>query len=307
MGVMTTAQFAKLMWPGLNKTYGLSYGEYPPEYDKLFDVEGSNKAYEEIQALTSFGLPFEKGEGSPYVNDEASQSFTSRFVNKTYALGFAITQETIEDNQYDLSIVGKNESRGLGRSMRLGRELIGANIYNRAFDSTLTYGDGYQMIGAAQPTKNAGTFANSPTVAADLSEVALEQALIDIAGFKDERGNIIAVRGISLHLPKELEFEAERILNSIQQNDTANNAVNALKSTGKFPKGVHLNHFFTDPDAWFIRTDIAKGTGPIWFDRVATEFDIDNDFQTTNALYRARFRCSAGIADKRGIYGSPGA
>jgi virulence-associated protein VapD len=307
MGVMTTAQFAKLMWPGLKRTYGLSYGEYSPEFVKLFDVESSNKAYEEIQALTSFGLPFEKGEGSPYMNDEASQSYTNRFVNKTYALGFAITQETIEDNQYDLAIVGRNESRGLGRSMRLGREFIGANIFNRAFDSTLTYGDGYQMIGSAQPTKNAGPFANTPTVAADISEVALEQALIDIAGFKDERGNIIAVKGVSLHLPKELEFEAERILNSIGQNDTANNAVNALRSTGKFPKGVHLNHFLTDPDAWFIRTDVATGTGLIWFDRVATEFAQDNDFQTTNALFRARFRASAGIADKRAVYGSPGA
>lgn len=306
MSIITTAQFAKLMWPGLNKTFGLNYNEYPPEYVKLFDVAGSNKAYEEDQGLTGFGLAFEKSEGAPIIFDEASQNFTMRYVNKTYTLGFAITQETIEDNQYDLSIVGKNQSAGLGRSMRLTREFIGANIFNLAFDSNTKFGDNYQMIGAAQPTKAGGTFSNTLATAADLSELSLEQALIDIAGFKDDRGNIIAVKGRSLHIPKELEFEVERILNSNLQSGTANNDLNALNSLGKFPGGVHINHYFTDTDAWFIRTDITADTGLRWFDRVKTEFAMDDDFKTTNALYRARFRCSAGISDKRAVYGSPG-
>ncbi len=172
------------MWPGLNKTFGLNYNEYPPEYVKLFDVSGSSKAYEEDQGLTGFGLAAEKGEGDSIKYDDASQSFTMRYQNKTYTLGFAITQETIEDNQYDLSIVGKNQSAGLGRSMRLTKEFIGANLFNRAFDSTLTYGDGYQMIGTAQPTKAGGTFRNTLATQADLSELSLEQALIDIAGFR---------------------------------------------------------------------------------------------------------------------------
>ena len=307
MGVMTTAQFAKLMWPGLNKTYGLSYNEYSPEYVKLFDVSGSSKAYEEDQGLTGFGLAAEKSEGAGIIYDEASQSFTSRYQHKTYTLGFAISQETIEDNQYDLSIVGKNQSAGLGRSMRLTREFIGANLFNRAFDSTLTYGDGYHMIGTAQPTKAGGTFSNTLATQADLSELSLEQALIDIAGFKDDRGNIIAVKGRSLHIPKELEFEVERILGSKLQSGTANNDTNALNALGKFPGGVHINHYFTDTDAWFIRTDITADTGLRWFDRVKTQFAMDDDFNTTNALYRARFRCSAGISDKRAVFASQGA
>jgi len=273
----------------------------------LFDVSSSTKAYEEDQGLTGFGLAFEKSEGAPIIFDEASQNFTMRYVNKTYTLGFAITQETIEDNQYDLSIVGSNQSAGLGRSMRLTREFIGANLYNLAFAAATTYGDGYRMIGAAQPTKTGGTFSNTLSVAADLSELSLEQALIDIAGFKDDRGNLIAVKGNSLHIPKELEFEVARILKSTLQSGSANNDINALNNLNKFPGGVHINHYFTDPDAWFIRTDITKDTGLRWFDRVKTEFAMDDDFQTTNALYRARFRCSAGISDKRSIYGSPGA
>jgi len=307
MGVMTTAQFAKLMWPGLNKIFGDNYKQYPPEYTSLYDVSSSKKAYEEDQGVSSLGLFKEKSEGASIEFDQMSQTFTMRYVNKTFTSGFVVTQELIEDNQYDLSIVGNSQAAGLGRMARLTREYIGANLYNRAFDSTLVYGDGYQMIGSAQPTKTGRTFSNQLTIAADLSELALEQALIDIAGFTDDRGNIIAVRGMSLHLAKENKFEIKRILESTGQVDTANNTLNALKELGEFPGGVHINHFFTDPDAWFIRTDIAKNTGLRWFDRVGTEFAMDNDFHTTNALYRARFRCSAGITDKRAIYGSPGA
>ena len=307
MSVMTTAQFAKLMWPGLNKTFGLNYNEYPPEYVKLFDVAGSTKAYEEDQGLTGFGLAVQKSEGSGIIYDEASQSFTMRYVNQTYTLGFAISQETIEDNQYDLSIVGKNQSAGLGRSMRLTKEFIGANLFNRAFDSTLTYNDGYQMIGTAQPRKSGATFANQIATVADLSELSLEQALIDIEGYTDDRGNVIAVKGRTLHIPKELRFEQRRILGSDAQSGTANNDLNALKDQSALPGGVFINHYFTDPDAWFIRTDITADTGLRWFDRVKTAFAMDDDFNTTNALYRARFRCSAGISDKRAVYGSPGA
>lgn len=307
MSVMTTAQFAKLMWPGLNKIFGDSYNQYPEEYVKLFDVASSRKAYEEDQGVTSLGLFKEKSETNGIQFDQLSQSFTMRYVNKTFTSGFVVSQEMIEDNQYDLSVIGNRDSAGLGRMARLTKEYIGANLFNRAFDSTLTYGDGYQMIGTAQPTKTGGTWANTLATQSDFSELALEQALIDIAGEKDDRGNIIAVKAYSLHIPKELEFEVHRVLNSALQSGTANNDLNAVKSLGKLPGGVHINHFFTDPDAWFIRTDITKDTGLRWFDRVPVEFAMDNEFTTTNALYRARFRCSAGISDKRAIYGVQGA
>ncbi len=307
MSVMTTAQFAKLMWPGLNKIFGDNYNQYPPEYVKLFDVASSKKAYEEDQGVTALGLFKEKSEGRGIEFDQMSQAFTMRYVNKTFTSGFAITQETIEDNQYDLSILGNRDAAGLGRMGRLTKEYIGANIYNRAFDTTLTYGDGEHLVSATQPTKTGSTFSNTLATASDLSELALEQALIDIAGLKDDRGNIIAVKANSLHIPKELQFEAERILKSSLQSGTANNDLNALKSLGTFPGGVHINHFFTDTDAWFIRTDITNDTGMRWFDRVPISFAMDDDFKTTNALYRARFRCSCGVSDKRAIYGSPGA
>jgi hypothetical protein len=306
MSVITTAQFAKLMWPGLNKVFGESYNEYPPEYTKLFDVSSSTKPYEEDQGIVGFGLAYLKGEGESIKFDEAKQGATMRYVNKTYTLGFAVTQELIEDNQYDLSIVGASQTKGLGRSMRITPEVIGANVYNLAFDSSTTYGDAYQMIGSAQPYRVGGTWSNTPTTQCDISELALEQACIDIANFKDERGLLIAVKARSLHIPPQLEFEVARILQSVQQSGTANNDVNALKAMGKFSGGVHVNHYFSDADAWFIRTDLAKDTGLRWFDRVKTQFAMDNDFNTTNALYRARFRVSAGITDKRAIYGSQG-
>ena len=307
MGVMTTAQFAKLMYPGLNKIFGDNYKQYPPEYVKLYDVATSKRAYEEDQGVTSFGLFSQKTESQQISFDEMKQAFTMRYVNKTFTSGFAISQETIEDNQYDLSSIGIGQASGLGRSARLSTEYIGATPFNRAFDSTLTYGDGYQMIGAAQPTKTGPTWANCPATMTDFNELALEQACIDIAGFKDDKGNIIAVQAFSLHIPKELEFDVERTLKSVLRSDSANNDINAVKSLGKLPGGVHINHFFTDTDAWFIRTDITTDTGLRWFNRVAIEFAIDNDFKTTNALYRGRFRCSCGISDKRAIYGSQGA
>jgi hypothetical protein len=312
---VNTGSIAKLLWPGLDKVFGLEYTDRPTEYTDLYDIKSSKKAYEEQQSMMGLGLPQVKGEGNQIFFDSFEQAFTYRYTNVTYTLGFGITKEAIEDAQYDLTIVGQNESRGLGRAMRLGREYIGANRFNLAFDTGAgsLYGDGYQMIGAAQPTKSGATFANCPVNAAgtaigvDLSELALEQACIDIAGFTDDRGNLVALSGQSLHIPRQLEFEAARILQSVLQSDSTTNNLNALKSLSKFPKGVIINHYSTDPDAFFIRTDIPTGTGLVWFDRVRTEFAMDNDFTTTNALYTARFRASCGISDKRACWGSQGA
>lgn len=305
MGIINTGSFAKALWPGLNKWFGETYNEWPEEYTALFSKETSRKAYEEEVGVSGFGLAGEKSEGAGIQYDEASQGFINRYINKTYALGFIITQEAMEDNQYDLSVLGKNKAKALAFSMRQTKEILAANVYNRAFNSSYTFGDGKELCATDHPLKAGGTFSNELAVAADLSEAALEQACIDIAGFVNDRGLKIAIMPEKLIIPKELVFEAERILKSTLQNDTANNAINALKSTGIFKGGVTVNHYLTDPDAWFIRTNCPEGMK--YFERVATEFGMDNDFDTYNAKFKARFRCSFGNTDPRGIYGSPGA
>ena len=307
MGVINTGSFAKALWPGINSWFGQSYKEWPTEFTALFAEEKSAKAYEEEVGVSGFGLAAVKSEGSGIMYDDATQGWINRYTNITYALGFIITQEMIEDNQYDLSMVGKNKSQALAFSMRQTKEVLGANIYNRGFTGAgnPVYGDGQVLLSNAHPTKAGGIFSNIPIVAADISEAALEQACIDIAGFTNDRGLKISIMPKTLLISKEQMFEAERILKSTLQNDTANNAINALKSTGMFSEGVKVNHYFTDPDAWFIRTNCPDGMK--YFNRVDTEFGMDNDFDTTNAKFKARFRCSFGNTDPRGVYGSPGA
>jgi hypothetical protein len=307
MGVINTGSFAKALWPGINAWFGQSYKEWPTEYTDLFDTEKSGKAYEEEVGVSGFGLAAEKSEGSGLLYDEASQSFVNRYTNKAYSLGFVITREMIEDNQYDISVIGKNQSKALAFSMRQTKEILAANVYNRAFTGTgnPTYGDGSVLCISSHPTKVGGTFSNVPSVAADLSEASLEQACIDIAGFTNDRGLKISIMPKTLIIPKELMFEAERILKSTLQNDSGNNAINALRSTGMFAGGVKVNHYLTDTDAWFIRTNCPDGMK--YFNRVDTEFGMDNDFDTYSAKFRSYFRCSFGNSDPRGIYGSAGA
>lgn len=305
MGVINTGSFAKALWPGINKWFGDAYKEWPEEYKFLFDIETSKRAYEEEVGVSGFGLPSEKSEGGGIVYDEAKQAFTMRYQHKTYALGFVVTEEMIEDNQYDLSVIGKRDAKALAFSMRQGMEVLAANIYNRAFTSGYTYGDGSILCVSTHPTMVGGTFSNVPSVAADLSEAALEQACIDIAGFKNDRGLAISIMPDTLIIPKELVFEAERILKSTLQNDNANNAINALKSTGMFKNGVKVNHYLTDADAWFIRTNCPDGMK--MFKRRDTTFGTDNDFDTSNAKFKASFRVSFGVTDPRGIYGTAGA
>lgn len=305
MGVINTGSFAKALWPGINKWFGETYKEWPEEYSKLFDIETSKKAYEEEVGVSGFGLPSVKSEGDGIIYDEARQAFISRYTHVVYALGFVVTREAIEDNQYDLTVLGKRDAKALAFSMRQGMEILAANIYNRAFNTNYTFGDGKAICVSDHPTFVGGSFSNVPTVAADLSEASLEQACIDIAGFKNDRGLAISVMPDKLIIPKELMFEAERILKSTLQYDTANNAINALKSTGMFKNGVTVNHYLTDADAWFIRTNCPDGMK--MFKRRDTEFAMDNDFDTENAKYKASFRCSFGVTDPRGIYGSAGA
>jgi len=302
---ITTGSLAKALWPGINKFYGEAYNEWPTEYTELFAKETDTRAYLEDVGVSGFGLAAQKPEGQPLGYDVAKQGFINRYIHKTYALGFIITEEAMDDNQYNLAVLGKRDARALAFSMRQTKEILGANVYNRAFNSSYTFGDGVELCSLLHPLAAGGTFQNEPTVAADLSEAALEQACIDIADFVNDRGLRVSMMPDKLIIPKELMFEAERILKSTLQNDTANNAINALRSTGMFKNGVTVNHYLTDPDAWFIRTNCPDGMK--YIERKATSFGMDNDFDTSNAKFKASFRCSFGNTDPRGIYGSPGA
>lgn len=309
MSVITTSNFAKALWPGVKAWYGDAYDQFPVEYTKLFNTETSRKAFEEIVGGSYFGLASVKTEGAPITYDSSRQGFTSRFNHVVYALGFIITREIYDDDQYD--VVGKQKASALAFSMRQTKEIVGANVYNRAFSTSYLGGDGASLIASAggggsasHPNVAGGTWTNGVATAADLSEAALEQACIDIAGFTNDRGLKIAVRPKSLIIPKELMFEAQRILKTDGRVGTDLNDLNAIKTMGMIPEIV-VNHYLTDTDAWFIRTDVANGL--IYFERNGDEFGMDEDFDTENAKYKARGRYSFGWADPRAVYGSPGA
>ena len=301
-GVINTGHFGKLLWPGINAIYGKAYNDYPVEYTDLFDVHKSTKAYEEDVMLSSFGLMAEKPEGSAIQYDTEQQGFISRYTHTTYALGFIVTEEAYEDDQYD--VVADRRARALARSARQTKETVAANVYNRAFNSSYTGGDGKELCATDHPNVAGGTWSNESATNADLSEAALEQAIIDIMDWEDDRGLIIAAMPEKLIIPPELIFTAERILESPLRYNTANNDVNALKNLGKFRGGATVNHYLTDPDAWFIRTNIDNGMK--FFERKADSFAEDNDFDTNNAKFKASWRGAFGWSDPRGVYGSQG-
>ena len=303
MGTITTGSFAKALWPGINKWYGMKYNEYKPEWPEIFDKNTSNKAFEEEVGVTGYGLAQVKTEGASIAYDDMEQGFISRYTHITYALGFIITQEMFDDNLY--SEIGLRRAQSLAFSIRQTKEVVAANVLNRAFNSSYTGGDGLELCSAAHLNKSGGTWANELSTAADLSDTALEQACIDIAGFTNDRGLTIKVLPKKLIIPPDLEFEAARILKSIQQPGTANNDINAIRVLGKIPQGYAVNHFLTDADAWFLKTDVPDGMK--LFQRKAMSFGTDNDFDTTNAKFKSSERYSVGWSDPRGVFGSPGA
>lgn len=308
-GIITSSSFAKLLWPGLNAIYGKAYNDYPTEWDKLFEKNKSDRAYEEDLGLSSFGLAAVKNEGAPIQYDTERQGFTSRYNHVVYALGFIVTREMYEDDQYGK--IGGQKASALARSMRQTKEIIGANVYNRAFNTAFVGGDGATLVASAggggsasHPNVAGGTWTNGVAVAADLSEAALEQAVIDIAGFRDDRGLLIAAKAEKLVIPYQLQFEAARILHTDGRVGTELNDINAIKEAGTFGQVV-TNHYLTDPDAWFILTNVKDGLK--YFERRGDQFEMDNDFDTENAKFKATSRYSFGWSDPRGIYGSPGA
>lgn len=299
---IATSNWPRLIFPGLNTIYGNSLKDHPTKYTDQFEVRMSNQAVEEILGVTGFGLAAVKTEGNSILYDDDSQGYLARFAHLTYALGFIITREMFEDDLYN--IVGARRSKKLARSINQTMEIVHANIFNRGFNSSYTGADGKELFATDHPFYNGGTYANELSVAADLSEASLEQAHKDIWRWEDDRGLLINAQLQSIHIPPELEFEIERIMSSPYRVGTSDNDVNALYTLGKLPGGVKINPYFTNAKAWFIKTDVPDGT--ISFLKRKMEFDVDNDFDTENAKYKASVRFSCGWGDPRQWFGSPG-
>jgi hypothetical protein len=300
---ISRSQLVKELEPGLNALFGLEYSRYENEHAEIFITETSDRAFEEEVMLTGFNGAEVKQEGAPVVFDQASEAYTSRYTHETIALAFAITEEAIEDNLYDR--LASRYTRALARSMANTKQVKAAAVLNNAFNSSFTGGDGKELIATDHPLANGGTFSNELATAADLNETSLEQSLIDIAAFVDERGLRIAIQGRKLIVPKELQFTAERILKSPLRVGTADNDINAIKNMGMIPEGYRVNHFLTDTDAFFIMTDAPNGLKH--FVRSPIKTAIEGDFDTGNVRFKARERYVFGFSDPRGIFGSPGA
>jgi hypothetical protein len=301
MAVITTGAHPKALWPGVRKFVMGEYSEHPTEYTDIFDMKSSSMAYEEDVELTGFGLAPVKAQGSAVAYDSHQQGFIKRYTHVAYALGYIVTREELDDNLYK----SRSFKRGkmLAFSFRTTKETVGANILNRAFNAAYPGGDGKELLATDHPTL-AGNFSNELATPADLSEAALEDILIQIMETKNSRGLQIAIRGDCLIVPPALAFTAERIMKSTLQNDTANNAVNAIRSMGLLRGGVKVNHYLTSDSAWFVKTDAPDGL--MGFQRTPFEFTQDNDFDTMNAKAKGYERYVFGWTDPRGLFGSAG-
>ena len=301
---ISRAQLVKELEPGLNALFGLEYKRYDSEHEEIYTKESSDRAFEEEVMLSGFANAQTKPEGQGVSFDEAQETFTARYTHETVALAFAITEEAMEDNLYDR--ISSRYTKALARSMANAKQVKGAAPLNNGLPgvATFTTGDGVSLINGSHPTI-AGTFSNTLSTAADLNETSLEQAMIDIAAFTDERGLRIAAQARKMIIPSALQFTAERVLKSPGRVGTADNDINALKNLGMIPQGYRVNHFVTDTDAWYIITDVPNGMK--YFDRAPLKTAMEGDFDTGNVRYKARERYSFGCSDPRGIYASPGA
>lgn len=302
LGVINTGSSPKALWPGVHDWFGRSYNEYPEQWRDLVDVETSSMNYEEEVQITGFGYAPRKNEGTAVFYDSETQGFITRYVHVAYGLGFIVTEEEIEDNLYEK--VANSRAKALAYSFRQTKEVVVAGLYNNAFSSSFTYGDGVSLLNTAHPNSNGGTWSNKLAVDADLSEASLEDLIIQIMGAQEDRALQIQVMPRCLVIPRQEWFNANRILKSIYQNDTANNAINVLKATNALPEGIKMNVYLTSPHAWFIRTNAQQGMR--LFQRVPLKFTQDNDFDTDNAKHKGRERYSVGATDQRTLYGSNG-
>ena len=299
---ISRAQLVKELEPGLNALFGLEYKNYENQHTQIYSIESSDRAFEEEVMESGFGEAPVKTEGAGVSYDQAQEVYTARYTHETIALAFSLTEEAVEDNLYDR--LGARYTRALARSMAQTKQIKAAAILNGAFTTSIG-GDGVVLCATNHPTLSGPNLSNTLTTAADLSETSLEQSLIDIAAFTDERGLKIAVQGLKLIIPKELQFTADRILKSTLRTATADNDINAIRSMGMVPQGYAVNHFLTDPDAWFLMTDAPNGMK--MFQRSPLKTAFEGDFDTGNVRYKARERYSFGWSDPRGIYGSTGA
>ena len=300
---ISRAQLAKELEPGLNALFGMEYDRYENEHAEIYDTETSDRAFEEEVMLVGFGNAQTKSEGQSVQFDNATEHYTSRYTHETVTLAFALTEEAMEDNLYDR--LGARYTKALARSMAHTKQIKAAAILNNAFDSSFTGGDGKELCATDHPLQNGGTFRNELSTASDLNETSLENSLIDISTFTDDRGLIIALRGMKLIVPPALQFVADRLLESTLRTGTSDNDVNAIKSMGMLPEGYVINHFLTDTDAFFIKTDAPNGFKH--FERLPLATNMEADFDTGNMRYKARERYSFGFSDPRCVFGSPGA
>ena len=303
-GIETRNSFPKLLWPGVNAIWGETYvlWDKGAEWRNIYSVNSSDKEYEEDVSVTPYGNVPIKNESDAITYDTRKQAYISRYTNVTRALGYIVSEEELEDGQYPQVIAAR--TRNLAQSFYRTQEIVGANVLNRAFNASYPGGDTVSLINASHPIEG-GIMSNTLTNPADLSEASLEQAAIDIAGFVNNRGDIIAAMPNRLITPRQLQYEAQRILKNPNRPETADRDINALYQLNTFPGGAHLNHYLSDPDAWFIITDCMDGMK--YFERQSTSFADDNDFDTTNLKYRGRCRYSYGWSDFRAAFGSPGA
>mgnify|MGYP003122626076 FL=1 len=298
---ISRGQLVKELEPGLNALFGLEYKRYENQHAEIFDIETSDRAFEEEVMLSGFANAQVKPEGSGVTFDNAQETFTARYTHETIALAFSITEEAIEDNLYDR--LASRYTKALARSMANTKQVKAANVLNNAFNSSFAGGDGKELCATDHPTI-AGTFKNELSTSADLNETSLEQSLIDIAALTDERGLKIAARGVKMIIPSELQFTAERLMKSAGRTGTADNDINAVVSMGMVPQGYVVNNFLSDDDAFFIKTDVPNGMK--MFVRSPIKTAMEGDFDTGNVRYKARERYSFGFSDPRGMFGSPG-
>jgi hypothetical protein len=299
---MSRAQLLKELLPGLNALFGLEYAQYGEEHKEIFEQETSERSFEEEVKLSGFAAAPVKNEGSAISYDNAQEAYTARYNHETIAMGFSITEEAMEDNLYDS--LSARYTKALARAMAYTKQVKGANILNRAFDTDYTFGDGVVLCSTAHPLVSGGTNSNRPTTASDLNETSLEAAIIQISNWTDERGLLVAGKPKKLVIPPDLMFIAQRLLKSEGRVGTADNDINAVRSLGVVPGGFSVNHYLNDTNAWFITTDIPNGLK--YFVRTPMSTSMDGDFDTGNARYKARERYSFGVSDALGIFGSPG-
>ena len=300
---ISRAQLLKELLPGLNALFGLEYKRYGEEHKEVYETETSERSFEEETKLSGFSAAPVKNEGSAIAYDNAQEAWTARYTHETIALGFSLTEEAVEDNLYDT--LSARYTKALARSMAYTKQVKAANVLNNGFDSNYAGGDGEALFSTSHPLVTGGTNSNTQSTPSDLNETALENAVIQIAGWTDERGLLIAAKPVKLIVPPSQQFVATRLLETELRVSTADNDINAIKNNGSIPGGYTINHFLTDPDAYFLTTDVPNGMKH--FVRTPLTTSMDGDFDTGNVRYKARERYSFGWSDPLGMWGSEGA